>query len=211
MHVLSEITGKPETVIVTGSGRSGTTALSRVCQGLGIDWLVSGGGETVEHGEVSRLVIEGSDDELSEFLALQCEPIWGFKRPGLMPILLNRHHLFERPAVLMITRDPAAAAVTHLKYREQPTMHVLRNYTQANLRNVDMAESLSQFCSVAVVSYERLLTRPEETIPELAKFLQVPFRMAALDEVRLGDERYIPKVPKCRVCGGLVSECHNCV
>ena len=189
-------TDGPRTLIVTGAQRSGTTMVAALLQQAGI-FIGSEINDIVyEDEEIDRVLRSGDAAALRQLIAARdaMHSVWGFKLPMLCDDLPpERLAWFTNPHLIVTFRDPVAMAVRTAVSDYQDAMRSLHQVTadqQAMLAYVDMLA-----CPSLLVSYEKALMAPGESIEALMRFCGIPMndegrvRLAAV--VEPGRRRYV--------------------
>ncbi len=187
-------------VCVSGAGRSGTTALARVVDAMGVPSFFGDAGNAEEEG-ISPLCHgmheEGLRDEFAEKTAGR-RGVWLLKVPGLSVHAAN--HAAVRRALncnwLIVLRDPVAISDRLLSLHgddERPADFTIVNTALENNYVIASAIELARHHGVMLVSYEKLLVKPDPIIEEIAYQLGLrEYDMEAVKSVLIPEEpRYI--------------------
>ncbi|MCP4783355.1 MAG: sulfotransferase [Fuerstiella sp.] len=179
------------TVFITGSPRGGTTCLARVVNSLGVPVLHTPDLQTtlewVGLGDMLR-----SDNWSVAVEIIRNEAPKGeycIKSPGILGHLAGHLSEFGNPKILYVLRDPMAIHHSIIRHTSRVDPDALRLIMEEQDRAIHLLPTLA--CPFMVVSYERLVTRTELAVREIAEFLHVDFTAAAISEVVIGDRRYI--------------------
>ncbi|MGR3636226.1 MAG: sulfotransferase [Shimia sp.] len=153
---------------VFGSPRGGTTAVARVIGAMGV-YLGADLPINFEDPQFSRGRAKAID-AISE--RNETHSIWGWKFPNAVNTLDGYVNSLRNPRFICVTRDLTANAVgivsRHDKFYDLRAIeHALLN-TQRNMAFIARLRR-----PTLMVSYEKLVMKPEATVAEVAEFLNV--------------------------------------
>jgi hypothetical protein len=173
------------TVIATGVGRSGTSMVAQVLDAIGIPM-----------GNTENLPVHEDKDFLHALLYFdfhrlttlidarnEASPRWGFKFPSLQNHLLAPQLAkFRNPYLIVVMRDPVAIATRALVSDPESASPVatLTNVTRQVSDLIALVERAD--CPALLLSYEKFLAFPEQTIKAIASFCRItplPAQLAA--------------------------------
>ena len=97
----------PRTIICTGMGRSGTSAVMSLVEFLGV-WVGASDDSPNRENKELRKAIGKGPEAAEEVIASYNEryPIWGFKAPNMRRGLAETLRMFRNPLVIVPHRDP---------------------------------------------------------------------------------------------------------
>jgi hypothetical protein len=186
----------PKTFVISGVARSGTTMVAGLMRRAGV-FLGDPLHEVVlEDAQMLELLRNRRMDRLRQEIARRntAHAVWGFKLPNLHAFLRAEElALFRSPHLILVFRDPVAVTVRSAISERYQVMEELASTAAA-------VQSLVQFatragCPVLMVSYEKALISPEETIDSLLSFcgIKVPAKARApmLAEVQPNHPGYL--------------------
>jgi len=186
----------PKTFVISGVARSGTTMVAGLMRRAGV-FLGDPLHEVVlEDAEMLELLRARSMAALRQQIARRnaSHPVWGFKLPNLHAFLrVEELSLFRNPHLILVFRDPVAITVRSAISEQYSVMDELAN-------TVGAQETLAQFatrasCPVLMLSYEKALISPDETIGTLLSFCGIKppakARAAMLAEVQPNHPGYL--------------------
>lgn len=180
-----------QTVIVSGCGRSGTTAMSRICAGLGFEWIEDT--PTCQEHSYLRKAVEERDLSAIGYYVRNV-PRQGIKLPMIeADILLDVSRLFPKCQVIYMLRDTLSVMESHIKGTPEDRgkeRSLLNTFAAINAHEINQAKQISRHLPTCLVSYEKLITYGQAITRGVAEFLKVPWRQDAADEIRLQDTRY---------------------
>jgi hypothetical protein len=159
------------TVIVTGLGRSGTSMVAALLMEAGLPIGTFLADTVYEDREFVALL--GRNDRAGLLRAIAArnaaDDIWGFKFPNLHR---HMHHadlaLFRNARLIIPFRDIAAVAVRHAIAEHWDPFQALTDIADGTVALVQFARLTG--CPVLLLSYEKALAFPDETISEIVGF-----------------------------------------
>jgi len=182
--------GLVKTVIVTGTGRCGTTAVCRVCGSLGFLWPEVKDERIQECRILADAIACNNVGVIKAMVKKYSGQMWGWKRPGFIRAIIPQLSLFELPGLIVVMRDTVATTTSHLSKSADEAVNVGIEMARQNYELMVMSHSAAHAVPVLLVSYEQLLANTEEAINGLAGFLGVPPSMDAVAQVIPKDVRY---------------------
>jgi hypothetical protein len=182
----------PRTIVITGTGRSGTTATARVLQAAGMAKVGQRRFRTQDDYLFGPLM-EANDPKFLEY-AKELDSkhdVWGFKwhLAWKEPIVTK----LRNPIMVMLFRD----CLTISQRAEISAIAIYRQSIEEWMRHVAERQfELASFCvnqkamPIVAVSYEKMLTRPE-TVRALVETLGLQYSDDVQSEIVLNDHRYL--------------------
>ena len=187
--------GSEATVAIVGLARSGTSMLSALLQDLGIYMGDAVDKAVFEDVEVARFIDAGDFKGLEEFAAARNAKhgVWGFKRPNAYKALPQIVPILRKPRLIVMFRDILAIAMRNHVSMQMDVIPFLPIYADEYM---DMVKTVSRLkCPMLLVSYEKFIQFPEESIDKTAAFagieLTPELRERALKIVNNGTENYL--------------------
>lgn len=186
----------PKTFLISGVGRSGTTMLAGLMRRAGVflgDVLHD---VVLEDAQMLELLRTRQMDALRQEIARRnaAHAVWGFKLPNLHAFLrVEELALFRAPHLILVFRDPVAVTVRSAISERYQVMEELASTAAAQQVLVQFATRAA--CPVLMISYEKALISPDETIDSLLSFcgIKVPAKARApmLAEVQPNHPAYV--------------------
>ena len=162
--------GRHRTYIIAGIERGGTSPVAGAARVLGL-YL----GEGLHRNNEDPLFVHRGYQETIKAIELRnsSHSVWGWKFPkAFLSLPLYWEHL-RNPHLIMVFRDPVAAAMGHHKWSGvgmvKPT-HFQLGEAQA-FNSLNLTHALTAGVPVFLISYEKWLLNTAEGIDELANFL----------------------------------------
>jgi hypothetical protein len=163
------------TIIITGVGRSGTSMTASVLTALGI-FMGDRKSAVFEDEDFLHSLLSFDYARMAKLVAARnlAHPRWGFKFASLQNhILPPQFNEFRNPRLIVVMRDPVAVAARALisdpGVKNAP--HAFFNVTE-QMHN--MATLVAKaYCPTLLVSYEKFISFPSETIAAIAAFCQI--------------------------------------
>ena len=191
MRILNQHDRSTNTVIVIGSGRSGTTMLCRICATLGFDWI-----RTDERNMESlqlRQAVQSGDMETIRAAVLPSDRQGVKLHMMASKAVLRAAECFPSPRFICPLRDTLAATESHLRQHVNGDLsRALKLFAVMNGNAVRSAVEISDHYPVAIVSYVDVMSKPDSSTHELASFLGVEWTPESAAEVVPRDPRYQP-------------------
>ena len=169
-----ELLKQPRTIICTGLGRSGTSAVASLMEFLGI-WV--GVPETSRNRENKDLIRAlGEGPEAASKLISQYNDqfdVWGFKAPAIRKGLHETLELFRNPMVIVPHRDTIGRLGRQMvSGGREVTFKTLREGIMHQRRTVDELERVS--APQLHLAFPLLATAPETALEAIAAFAGLP-------------------------------------
>jgi hypothetical protein len=183
------------TVGVLGLTRSGTSMLSSLLHAFGVFMGDRIDNAVFEDVEVAAFIDKGDFDGLRDFAARRnaAHEVWGFKRPNAYKVLPQLTPVLRNPRLIVTFRDILAIAMRNHVSMQMDVLPALPRYVAEYgelVRNISAVN-----CPMLLVSYEKFLQFPEESVQAVADFcgitLTPQLRDAAMGVVRNGPDTYI--------------------
>lgn len=187
--------GGEATYAIVGLPRSGTSMLSSLMQTLGVFMGNAVDKAVYEDVEVAKFIDENDYEGLKTFIAKRnaTHPTWGFKRPSAYKNLPQLTPLMRNPRVLVIFRDVLAIAMRNHVSMQMDVISLLPRYVS---EYQDLVRTIGDLnCPLLLVSYEKFIQFPEESIAKTAEFVGISLtpelQEKALAVVKNGPEAYL--------------------
>ncbi len=164
---------QPMTVVVSGVGRSGTSAVAKVLHTLGVPM-----------GNTNNLAVHEDQDFLHALLFFDQARViqligdrnekyhrWGFKFPSLQNHLLPPQlSQFRAPHLILVMRDPVATANRAFS-SDTEVNSIVDAFLNVTRQVTDLVNFMQKVeCPTLLISYEKLLAFPDQTIDSIARF-----------------------------------------
>jgi hypothetical protein len=178
-----------------GLTRSGTSMLSSLLQTLGVYMGDAVDKAVYEDVEVARYIDAGDFKGLSSFASARNakHAVWGFKRPNAYKVLPELVPLLRQPRLIVMFRDVLAIAMRNHVSMQMDVIPALPRYVREYeelVRNIALLQ-----CPMLLVSYEKFIQFPEESISRTAAFAGITMTpdlmQRGLDTVANGPEAYL--------------------
>ncbi|WP_373506289.1 hypothetical protein [Aestuariivirga sp.] len=205
---LAEINAQPfgdqATLAVVGLTRSGTSMLSALLKTFGIHMGEVVDSAVYEDVEVAKFIDAKDFAGLKAFIAKRNaeHAVWGFKRPNAYKVLKQLTPMMRKPRIIVTFRDVLAIAMRNHVSMQMDVLSALPRYAdeyQELIRNIAPLK-----CPMLLVSYEKFIQFPEESIVRTARFagIEPTAEMIAkgMDTVKNGPEAYL-KASRLRYTG----------
>ena len=193
IHAISpDLIRSDKTIVVTGIGRSGTTAMTKVLQAIGMPKTGVRKDSTQDDHLLGKLIesrdFGGFKDEVTRRDAMFST--WGFKwhlmwnHPEYLRALRN-------PLMICMSRD--SLAITQRSIRDPVEQSGISYAEKVTIHQSSMWHYILQcrWLPIIVVSYEKLITKPSEVVLELSKLTGFTASDKAVQEVVPEDPRYL--------------------
>lgn len=183
------------TLAVVGLARSGTSMLSALLQELGIYMGDAVDKAVFEDVEVARFIDAADFKGLGEFAAARnaSHDVWGFKRPNAYKALQQIVPILRKPRIIVMFRDILAIAMRNHVSMQMDVIPFLPIYADEYMELVKTVSRIK--CPMLLVSYEKFIQFPEESIDKTAAFAGIEMtpelRERALGIVNNGTENYL--------------------
>jgi hypothetical protein len=184
------------TLIVTGVARSGTSMLSAVLQTAGFfmgEHLYSIVGEDAE---MLAILQAGNETLLRNLIQDRNSKHqnWGFKIPNLHVYMTVRQlSWFRNPYLIVICRDPVAVAVRNALSEHYDPLESFQSTAHALSAFGAFAQAAP--CPVLMLSYEKAITAPGQTLEALLSFCGITpdpdLKLALLQAIRPNNPDYL--------------------
>ncbi len=183
------------TLGVLGLTRSGTSMLSSLLYALGVYMGDRIDSAVYEDVEIAEFIDKGDFEGLAAFAAARNagHSVWGFKRPNAYKSLPQLVPALRNPRLIVTFRDILAIAMRNNISMQMDVLPSLPRYVAEYgelVRNIAAVK-----CPMLLVSYEKFLQFPEESIDAVAQFCGVPMteelRDKAMKVVRNGPDIYL--------------------
>ncbi len=180
---------KPNTVVVLGAARGGTSMVAGVMRILGIDMGENVDGDNnedqvfIEHrGDRSIFTDKNNAPRKKKYLESigrhidtrnQMSKTWGWKDPLASYYVSEIVSKLQQPAFVFVARDPIAVAIRERHEERSEAPGAALAYI---LNTVNEYKAIADFLAgrtqgALLVSYERALRQPEATVSGIREFL----------------------------------------
>jgi hypothetical protein len=172
--------GAPRTAVVLGIARGGTSMVSGVLRGLGVD-MGENLGFNHEDTQIQRIVNKQRFGAIGPLARKRDEmhDLWGFKFPEASLMMDRFHPELRNPHYLFVLRHPLARGMSVLKR------------TGGKL-NEAVAESLESYRAILaflegveapaiLINYEHATAQSRDSVAEIARFLGIEARSEAIE------------------------------
>jgi hypothetical protein len=185
----------PKTIIVVGVARGATSVFAGALHKLGVFMGDKSHAPVFEDVRLAVALESGDFDAAREVISEYDtkHEIWGFKRPGIVPLLERAHALFRQPVYLFVFRD-----IFSIAQRNQISMKSdVLNDMRATLRNYGMILDFIEHTAPQglLLSTEKTLTHTETVFDHMIDYLGLSVtpaqRKAALAFVQLDPPQYL--------------------
>lgn len=203
-EVNAEPMGEFATVAVVGLTRSGTSMLSSLLQNFGVHVGEIVDSAVYEDVEIAKLIDARDFAGLKGFLSKRNEAhkVWGFKRPNAYKVLKQLTPLLRKPRIIVTFRDILAIAMRNHVSMQMDIVSALPRYAEEYQELVKNIAGIK--CPMLLVSYEKFIQFPEESIERTARFVGIeptPDLVAkAMNAVKNGPDNYL-KASRLRYTG----------
>lgn len=183
------------TLVIVGLTRSGTSMMSSLLHTFGVFIGDRFDKAVFEDVDVAALVDKGDFAGLRKFAEARnaTHKVWGFKRPNAYKVLPDLVKALRKPRVIVLFRDILAIGMrNHVSVQMDilPALPKLVNDYGLLVKNISGIK-----CPMMLVSYEKFLQFPKESVEATAAFSGVELdeeQLAkCLETVRNGPETYL--------------------
>lgn len=189
------------TIAVTGMGRSGTTMIARILAALGVELGDTLSPQFLEDVRFVRAFKVGDMDEVTQLVADRdaAHAKWGFKLPAMRAHLPQMEQILRAPRFIITFRDPAAIALRNNLSMDADLATALRLAAKGMHKLANLV--LDMHSPVLLVSYEKALQHPEQTVTTIAAFCGISLaeegqaKKMAAQCICNGDPAYLQPVP----------------
>lgn len=159
-----------KTVVVLGSYRGGTSVVGGVLRLLGVFMGYRLGRGNNEDIEFQTDVV----DEIKQHVAERNKhfDIWGWKYPGSMSYVTHLAPYLRNPHFIVVFRDPVAVAQKEVDVGTGSFRQMFQYAIEQENALIDFV-CKNDKSPMLLLTYERLLHRPEEFVSRLADFLGI--------------------------------------
>lgn len=168
------LTAGPNTLIVCGVARSGTSMAAKLVEGLGI--FLGERKDPVVLEDVEMAAALEKDDGSLEHLIEQrnrAHQTWGFKRPSAYKYLLPLLPKFRNPAIVVTMRDLAAISARNVVAIGMDQREALEAALNESIGLLSFLRQLPPKLPVLLMSYEKSLLYPGDAAKQVAEFLGI--------------------------------------
>lgn len=167
------------TVVIFGVPRGGTTMVAGVAEKIGLN-IGQNLGFNLEDADFDRKPVPHMLRAIEE--RNEAMPVWGWKYPTAANYLPKLLPALRNPRFVVVWRDPLTAAIRSVEQIKQqdlrPQVETRRSLGAVEmmvLRQMNNINFLKQAGAPALlVSYEKVVRRPEEFVEQLAGFMGMP-------------------------------------
>ena len=158
------------TIAATGLGRSGTTMLARILHGIGLEMGPYCHPNTSDDKQIQKAMRKfdwGRFEEICRERDSQFD-IWAFKDPKIRDELPRAAALMRNPRLIVTFRDLLAVSLRNEISASTEIWNAMRLALKGYTLLVEQLRNLT--CPTLMLSYEKCLVRPEETVRIIADF-----------------------------------------
>lgn len=161
------------TYVILGTRRGGTSMVAGVARALGLDLGDVGERKNNEDPRFQNRHVEKMRQTIDTRNA--GADVWGWKYPAAGNYLPDVWATLRNPHLIIVYRDPIAAAVSQSRYdRPQAARTVRLSLHESNANNnLNMGLALAVDRPCLLVSHERASRDPDALITDMAEFLHV--------------------------------------
>ncbi|MDE8350005.1 MAG: hypothetical protein POG74_11080 [Acidocella sp.] len=186
------------TVVVSGVGRSGTSAVAKVLHALGVPMGNTNNLAVYEDQDFLHALLFFDQARIAELIVERNNkyPRWGFKFPSLqnhlLPPQLSR---FRAPHLILVMRDPVATASRAFS-SDTDGNSIIDTFLNVTRQTFDLVNFMQKVeCPTLLISYEKLLAFPDQTIDSIVAFcgieLDTETRIKARQAIEPNNPQYI--------------------
>jgi hypothetical protein len=188
---------QPRTIICTGMGRSGTSAVMSLVEFLGVWTGVQDDSPNRENKRLRRAIAAGPQAAQAIIDDYNCQfPIWGFKAPSLRKDLAETLRMFRNPMIIVPHRDPVGKLGRQMvSENKEITLEDLHRLMIAHRR---LIEELTQVDAPQLhMAFPLLISSQEEALNAISHFIGMPIPDGDLTgHMRQLREQYLSAVPQ---------------
>jgi len=169
------------TIPVTGNAKGGTTMVAGLLRIMGIfmGYQFGKNSHTCSNEDKAFSALHRKPEELIRLIhhRNKHKNVWGWKHPSLFKDLKDFpqvHEALRNPRFIFVFRDPAATVKRH--QQEYGDRDLANNAEQVCEKQMEMIQFIQRYkhqYKFLIFSYEKALTKTEQTIEELADYLGV--------------------------------------
>ncbi|MEE4659200.1 MAG: hypothetical protein V2J89_01950 [Halieaceae bacterium] len=204
-----------KTLVVLGTARGGTSALAGALDRLGLFTGALSDGPVYEDVNLSHAIESGTTEQVQSVIAEYNRqyPVWAYKRPRLLYHVEEVHPLLRNPLYLVVFRDVFAGALRTRISGQVASFRTMDKLLGDNTRILDFLERSRP--PALLISYEKLMARPEFFIDALIGLLPFPVaasaRQAAIEFIQPAPADYLDATRTTKALGEITGLSHNCV
>lgn len=195
-YILNQkVLSEQNTVAITGLGRSGTTMLSRLVSEIGMPVGMNLTPNTLEDKDIQKAIKQKDISSFEKAVDTRNSEWenWAFKCPALRGDLKSYLDLLRNPRLIVIFRDVLAISIRNnisMNFElNEGLLASVKNYEKLinNIRELDIP--------ILLISYEKALIMPEETVASIANFIGydvLPNQLEVISQtIKASDPRYL--------------------
>lgn len=192
-----ELLDQPRTIICTGMGRSGTTAVMSLIEFLGVWVGAKDDSPNRENKELRKAIAAGP--EAAEALIAKYNkrlPIWGFKAPSLRRGLADTLRMFRNPMIVVPHRDPVGKLGRQMvAEQKEVTLHDIHRLIISHRR---LIEELKQVEAPQLhMSFPLVVGSPRDALQAISNFVGLPIRKGDLEaHMNRFRHQYLAAIPQ---------------
>lgn len=188
---------QPRTIICTGMGRSGTSAVMSLVEFLGVWTGVRDDSPNRENKELRRAIGVGPE-AAQDLIATYNErfPIWGFKAPNMRRGLADTLRLFRNPMLIVPHRDPVGKLGRQMLAEQKEV--TLQDIYRLIISHRRLVEELKQVEAPQLhIAFPLLVGSQEEALGAISDFVGLPIPDRDLgNHMRHFRGQYLAAVPQ---------------
>lgn len=165
---------QPRTIICTGMGRSGTSAVMSLVEFLGVWTGVRDDSPNRENKDLRRAIGVGPE-AAQDLIATYNErfPIWGFKAPNMRRGLADTLRLFRNPMLIVPHRDPVGKLGRQMVAEQKEV--TLQDIHRLIISHRRLIEELKQVEAPQLhIAFPLLVGSQEEALGAISNFVGLP-------------------------------------
>lgn len=183
------------TIAATGLGRSGTTMIARILHELGLYMGEKVSERTHEDKKILQTIKTKDIKRFQKICKQRNEEhdIWGFKCPALRGMLVKFTNRMRNPRLIVTYRDVLSISLRNNIALDAEIVSTMKTAAKGYSYLINAVEAAN--VPTLMISYEKALQFPENTVEEIAKFCGLPMDEAtkarAVAVIQNGDPRYL--------------------
>ena len=192
--ILSKAERPPGLIIVTGTGRCGSTCVASLLLALGVNLCRTengaGGLEFSESFRLNDYLKNRNGEGLSTIAAEMGDAVWAFKTPGeFAHIAFAANHLKHlNPHIICVCRDSVASACCEINFQSRINCNIdqaewLRTFAGRNMRMLAEVSAYAASAPTMFVSFEKLLENKSDVTKGICEFAGIEFSESALTAI----------------------------
>lgn len=164
----------PRTIICTGMGRSGTSAVMSLVEFLGV-WVGARDDSPNRENKELRKAIAAGPEAAAAMIANYNErfPIWGFKAPNMRRGLADTLRMFRNPMIIVPHRDPVGKLGRQMIAEQREV--TLQDIHRLIISHRRLIEELKQVAAPQLhIAFPLLVGSQQEALRAISEFVGLP-------------------------------------